>query len=60
MNLKPAIKGLITAAIMIAIALITYYSGMPASSPFQFLVYAVYAIGVVWTIVAYSKTSLFT
>ncbi|MEQ1678145.1 MAG: DUF4199 family protein [Chitinophagaceae bacterium] len=60
MNLRPAIKGLIAAVIMIAIALVTYYSGMPANSPFQFLVYAVYAIGVVWTVVAYSKTSLFT
>ncbi len=60
MNLRPAIKGLIAAVIMIAIALVTYYSGMPANSPFQFLVYAVYALGVVWTVVAYSKTSLFT
>lgn len=60
MNLRPAIKGLIAAIIMIAIALVTYYSGMAANSPFQFLIYAVYAIGVVWTTIAYSKSSLFT
>jgi hypothetical protein len=60
MNLKPAIKGLITASIMIAIVLITFYSGMPADSPFQFLIYAVYAIGMVWTLIAYSKTPMCT
>jgi hypothetical protein len=50
MKLTPAIKGLLTAAAMIAIALVTYYSGMKADSPFQYLIYAVYAIGISWTI----------
>lgn len=54
MTLKPAIKGLITAMLMIAIALVTFYSNMPANSVFQYLVYAVYALGIVWTLVAWA------
>ena len=60
MKLSPAIKGIITASIMIAIALITYYSGLPANSPFQYLIYAVYALGITWTVIAYRKSKSFT
>ena len=60
MKLSPAIKGIITASIMIAIALITYYSGLPANSPFQYLIYAVYALGITWTVIAYRKSESFT
>lgn len=60
MNLRPAIKGLITAAIMIAIVLGIYYSGMPANSPLQFSIYAVYAIGLVWTLIGYSRSGEYT
>ncbi|MCY7311690.1 MAG: DUF4199 domain-containing protein [Chitinophagaceae bacterium] len=60
MKLSPAIKAVITASIMIAIALITYYSGLPANSPFQYLIYAVYALGITWTVVAYRNAESFT
>lgn len=60
MTLKPAIKGLITAILMIAIALVTFYSNMPANSGFQYLVYAVYALGIVWTLVAYRLHGQYT
>ncbi len=60
MTLTPAIKGIITAALMIAIVFITFYANMPADSPFQYLVYALYAVGIVWTIVAYRQSANFT
>jgi hypothetical protein len=60
MKISPALKGTITAALMIGIALAIYYSGMPASSPLQYLIYAVYGLGIVWTIVAYSNSENFT
>jgi energy-coupling factor transporter transmembrane protein EcfT len=60
MRLSPALKGAITAAVMIAIALITYYSGMPADSYFQYLVYIVYALGIVWTILAFKNAEKYT
>jgi len=60
MKLTPAIKGVITACGMIAIALITYYAGLPPSSPFQYLIYALYALGITWTLIAYKNSSQFT
>lgn len=60
MRLSPALKGAITAAAMIAIALITYYSGMPADSSFQYLVYVAYAGGIIWTILAYKNSEKYT
>jgi len=60
MKLSPAIKGVFTASVMIAISLITYYSGLPANSPFQYLIYAVYALGITWTVVAYRNSESFT
>lgn len=60
MKFTPAIKGLITASGMIAIALVTYYSGMQADSPFQYLIYAVYALGISWTITSWRNAASFT
>lgn len=60
MRLSPALKGGITAAAMIAIALITYYSDMPADSNFQYLVYVLYAGGIIWTILAYKNSEKYT
>lgn len=60
MKFSPALKGIITAAVMIAIALITFYSGMPANSSFQYLVYAAYGLGIVWTLLAYRNSEKYT
>lgn len=60
MKILPAIKGIITAIVMMIIVLITYYSGMPADSPFQYLIYVAYALGITWTLVAYRMSDLFT
>ena len=60
MKLTPASKGLMTAILMIIGVLVTFYSGMAADSPFQYLIYAFYALGIVWTLVAYSKSENYT
>jgi hypothetical protein len=60
MKITAFIKGVISAIIMIAIALITYYSGLPANAPFQYMIYAVYAIGIIWTLIAYRNSTHFT
>jgi MFS family permease len=60
MNLSPLLKGTFTAVAMIAVALITYYSGLPPESPFQYLVYALYALGITWTLIAYKTSPAFT
>jgi Protein of unknown function (DUF4199) len=50
---------MITALLMIAVSLVTYYN-LPAGSSLHYSVYAVYAIGIVWTLVAYRNSPAFT
>jgi Protein of unknown function (DUF4199) len=44
---------------MIAVSLATYY-GLPANSPLNYLVFAVYAIGIIWTLTAYKNSPAFS
>ena len=41
---------------MIGISLGIFYSGQPFDSPLQYLIYIVYAGGIVWTIYEFSKS----
>jgi Protein of unknown function (DUF4199) len=56
MMLTPLIKGLITAVAMIGFNLLAYYS-LPIESPLHFLIYAIYASGIVWTLIAYRNST---
>ncbi len=56
MNFSPAIKGLITGALMLAAALGLYYTKQPADSPLQYIVYLVYGAGIAWTLVSYRRS----
>lgn len=60
MNQNNMFKGFITAALMIAVVLITYYGQLPASSPIQYLVYIVYALGIAWTLLAWRNNEAYT
>jgi len=51
MKLSPVIKGVITAIAMIGISFATFY-GLPANSPLHYLVFAAYAAGIIWTLLA--------
>ncbi len=55
-NLNATKKGLITGLVMIGISLGIFYSGQPFDSPLQYLIYVVYAGGIVWTIYEFSKS----
>lgn len=44
---------------MIVVSLVTYYT-LPAGSALHYSVYAVYAIGIVWTLVAYKNSPAFS
>jgi hypothetical protein len=59
-KLVPAIKGLITAALMIAVFLYIYKQGENAPGGLQYIVYSVYGMGIMWTLLAYRKSSSFT
>jgi Protein of unknown function (DUF4199) len=60
MKISAAFKGLITAALMIAVILVIYYAGKDADARLPYLVYIIYALGITWTILAYRKSSSFT
>ncbi|RYY54729.1 MAG: DUF4199 domain-containing protein [Chitinophagaceae bacterium] len=57
-NLTPLVKGLITGVLMVAFSLVLVY--LPENSPAAYITYALYAGGIIWTLIAFSKTPAFT
>ena len=55
-KITPALKGLITGLLMLAVALFLYYTKQPFDSGLQYLVYIIYAAGIVWTLISYRKS----
>jgi hypothetical protein len=55
-NLNATKKGLITGLVMVGMSLAIYYSGQPFDSPLQYIIYAVYAGGIIWTLYEFSKS----
>ncbi len=60
MKISPAIKGIITAILMIGIILMIYNQGKNADTRLQYFVYAIYAIGIVWTLITFRQTEAYT
>ena len=57
-QLTPARKGLITGALMVvASAFSLFVLKNPVESSFQFVVYILFLLGIIWSMVAYSKQS---
>lgn len=56
----PALKGLVTALVMTGVSLAVYYNNAAAGSFAQYLLYAAYGLGVIWTLVAYRRSEAFT
>ncbi len=59
-TISPALKGLITATIMIGVTFGLYYAQTPVNSPLQYLPYLLYGLGIVWAIVDYRKSESYT
>lgn len=55
-NLNATKKGLITGAVMIGLSLLFFYSGQPFDSPLQYVIYVIYAAGIVWALYSFSKS----
>lgn len=53
MKLTPLIKGAITGAIMLVTTLCLYYSKVPVTSGWQYIVFVFYGAGIMWTLLAY-------
>ncbi|MFI5129803.1 MAG: DUF4199 domain-containing protein [Chitinophagales bacterium] len=54
-KLTPLTKGLITAAVMLALTLAIYYLKLPPSTKLNYLLYILYAAGITWTLIEYYK-----
>jgi hypothetical protein len=59
-RISPALKGLITAALMIANVLVIYAAGENADPRLQYLIYALYGGGIIWTLISYRRSPAFT
>ena len=55
-NINAAQKGLITGLLMIAVTFLLFYTNQSYDSPLQYSIYAIYVIGIVWTLFAFSKS----
>jgi hypothetical protein len=59
-NIPPALKGLITAILMIGLVLFIYYNEETTNAALQYLIYGIYAAGVIWTLFSYRNSPAFT
>jgi len=55
-KLTPLVIGLITAAAMILLSILVFYYA-PANSPLAYLIYALYAGGIMWTLLNYKASA---
>ena len=58
--LLPALKGFITGLLMTGVTLGVYYSNQPPGSPIQYIIYLIYGLGIIWTLLAFRRSSSFT
>lgn len=59
-KITPALKGLITAALMTLVFLYVYTQGKEAGTALQYTIYAIYGLGIIWTLVAYRQSAAYT
>lgn len=59
-KITPLVKGIITGASMVITTLIIYYTKLPAGSMLHYAVYILYAAGIAWTLISYSKSPAYT
>lgn len=58
-KLTPLVKGIITGIALVALTLVLYYSKADNSN-LKYLIYIIYAIGIAWTLISYSRSASFT
>ncbi len=56
-NLNATKKGLITGVLMIGLSLLFFYTGQPFESPLQYLIYVLYAAGIIWSLYDFSGSA---
>ena len=56
-NLTATRKGILTGLIMIGFSLLIYYSKGNFENGLQYVTYAMYIAGIIWTLIAYQQSS---
>jgi hypothetical protein len=56
----PLIKGIITGVLMVATSMLLIYTNQPSDSTLQYVSYALYAGGIAWTLIDYSRSETYT
>src|SRR5688572_18301381 len=56
----PLVKGIITGILMVITSLLVYYTKLPADSGLHFSIYLIFAAGIIWTLITYSRSVSFT
>lgn len=59
MKLTPLIKGAITGVVMVIMTLILYTQKIKVGSWLTYLLYVIYAAGILWTLFAYARSNEF-
>ncbi len=59
MKISPPVKGLITAVVMTLITLYMFNAKTNVNSPIRYSIYIVYAAGIIWTLMDYSRSPAF-
>lgn len=59
-KITPLIKGIITGTVMVIITLLLYYFEIPVESNLHYAVYILYAAGIAWALIGYSRSVSYT
>lgn len=54
-KMTPAVKGLITGLLMVAVGLALHNANTSVTSPLQYIAYFIYGLGIVWSVQAFYK-----
>jgi hypothetical protein len=59
-KITPLIKGTITGIVMVIVTLVLYYSNIPIESNLHYAAYILYAAGIAWALISYSRSASYT
>ena len=55
-KITPLIKGIITGVVLVIVSLSLFYSKLTVESKLHYSIYILYAFGIVWTLISYSRS----
>jgi hypothetical protein len=59
-RLTPLVKGMITGFLMAVSSFLAWYTKLPVGSFLHYLIYIIFAAGIIWTLISYSRSDSFT